>query len=52
MRAQELEGPYPEANQLKRPRNTPPTNQRQTHGFKGPPGTADRLTYLRITEDH
>jgi hypothetical protein len=36
VRARGLKGPHPEANQPKRPRNTPPTNQRLAHGFKGP----------------
>jgi hypothetical protein len=40
-----LEGPHLEANQPKRPRNTPPTNQRLAHGFKGP---QTRGNYLNI----
>ena len=33
----------PTADQSKRPRNTPPTNQRLSHGFKGPQIGGNRL---------
>jgi hypothetical protein len=51
MRARELEGPHPEANQPKRPTNTPPTNQRQAHGLKGPSGRPNGCAKARITKD-
>jgi hypothetical protein len=51
MRARELERLHAEANQPKRPRHTPPTNQRQAHGFKVPSGRPNGHAKARITKD-